>query len=65
MVASFRLLTLGRFKIVSFGGYEALGFATKILTPRTEATLPPAQRAAAAEIRARKAALICPRAASA
>lgn len=55
VIASFRLETFNSFNIVSFGGYEISGIAAEILTPATEAELPPKLRPIGAEILARKA----------
>ncbi len=58
VIASVRLATLDSFNIVSFGGYEISGLAAEILTPATEAELPPRLRPIGAEILSRKSELI-------
>lgn len=58
LVASLRLATLGDFNLVSFGGFEMAGLAASILTPQSVPGLPPDLRGAAADILARRAALV-------
>jgi hypothetical protein len=58
LIATVRLLTVGDFNIVSFGGFQMSGMAALMLTPETIGHLPAALRPGAAEVVARRDALL-------